>query len=77
MSISKVQKVYKDTITILANGEIEYKLWMLKQQKLSYSWASNVKLYYDFHGEPSTAVNSNKLMRKKRVINPFILQCLL
>lgn len=56
---TKIQKEYKDsiTLTIPAKSEIEYKLWMLKEQNITYSWTSNVKMYYDFHGEPSTAVN--------------------
>ncbi|MGA1932328.1 HupE/UreJ family protein [Arcobacter sp. YIC-464] len=50
---------FKDiiTISIPAKGEKEYKLWVLKNQKFSYEWQSNEKLYFDFHGEPSTAVN--------------------
>jgi len=49
------QDSLKDVITVIvpARGEIEYKLAVLKDASLEYSWKTNKgELFYDFHGEP-------------------------
>jgi hydrogenase/urease accessory protein HupE len=43
------------TIVIPAKSGKEHKFWIEKDKNLEYLWESNgTKLYYDFHGEPSS-----------------------
>ena len=52
---SSTIKQWKDTIiiTLLARGELEYKVYLDKGATLKFMWKTNQgKLFFDFHGEP-------------------------
>lgn len=49
-------KKWQDSITIKIppKGELEYKIWVEKNDSFEYKWSSSgEKLYFDFHGEPA------------------------
>jgi hydrogenase/urease accessory protein HupE len=53
----KNTSVWQDELTIIipAKSGKEHKFWLEKDKNLEYLWESNgTKLYYDFHGEPSS-----------------------
>lgn len=54
--VNKTQQAnWQDTITVTipARGDKEYKLYVANGASFDYSWISNnVKLFFDFHGEP-------------------------
>lgn len=54
-------KEWKEEIKLLipAHGEKEYKFRVEKDKQIEFSWniSNDMKLYYDYHGDPDGAVN--------------------
>jgi len=52
--LKSIYEFRKDSVEILvpANRGLEYKFKLSKYSNLTYQWASEEPLYFDFHGEP-------------------------
>ena len=48
------------TLTLAANGAMEFKFRIKKGKSISYRWTSSTPLIYDFHGDPAPELGYKK-----------------